>query len=452
MKIKREKNADGTFIVGNAFVEKFLKTLSGNAVKVYLYLKYAENAGTDVSIAGVSLAAGIPQKETEDAVKEILAAGLVYFDEAGDRSLVITSDTNLKSARDRYLDNRYLKRLGDRSSSGKDEYAEVRKSINDEFFGGNMNQSWYNNLEKIEKEYAFSPETVYLLFKYCSTRVDDIKMKSRYVLKVAEAWHAEKIITPEDIEKKIKDDSANRAYVSSVRKLMGYSRSFTQEENSVITSWKNDGITEGMLAVFLSDTGRVSAYTVKSISDEIAMWKQNGLTSEEALRDYYAKQRNKKRAGGLDAYLDGLGTLMGIRRPFTKAEKDSVLSWYESGVTEDMLKVLLGDTGRVGAFTVAKIGAEVEIWTREGLKDASDVRRYYEDAAQKKAIRTGSEAGAAGAYGSGRKTPKRTDTRHFDNERQYDDDFFRQLENKDINYSEYSGSSENKGSGDAENK
>ena len=430
MKIKREKNADGSFLVGNVFVEQFLQILSGSAVKVYLYLKYACDAGADVSIIGISRAAGISREETEDAVREIRAAGLVYFDETGEKSLVITSDAGLKNAKDRFLDSRYLKRLEAQGPDADSEYAEVRRNINEEFFGGSMHQNWYNILEKLEKEYGFRPETVYLLFRYCSARVDDFKMSGRYVLKVAESWFAEKIITPEDVEKKLRDSRSDKAYIAAVRKLMGYSRYFTQEEKSVITGWKDDGITEGMLGVFLSDTGRVGAYTVKIINDEIGIWKRSGLDSEEALREYYAKRRDNKSEAGFNAYLDELGTLMGIRRPFTKAEKDAVRRWFERGVTTDMLKVLLGDTGRVGAFTVAKIGVEVEAWNREGIRTAGDVKKRCEAAAREKEARGKNGTGAAGAYGGDKKNEKRPDTRRFDNERQYDDEFFRHLENK----------------------
>ena len=448
MRIKREKNADGAFLVGNAFIEEFLKTLSGSAVKVYLYLKYAENAGADVSLTGISRAAAIPQKDTEDALREIQRAGLIYFDDVGEKALVLTSDGSLRNARERYLDDRYMKRLEAQGKDAGSEYAEVRKSISDEFFNGNMNQNWYNILEKLEREYAFQPETIYLMFKYCSQMVDDIKLGGKYVLKVAESWHAEGILTPEDVEKKLRDSRSDKVYVAAVRKLMGYSRNFTQEERSVILGWKDAGITEGMLGIYLSDTGRVKAYTVKIINDEIGVWKQNGLDSEEAVRNYYAKLRDRRNADAFGEYLDGLATLMGIRRPFTKAEKDAVKRWFDRGVTMDMLKVLLGDTGRVGAFTVAKIDDEVETWNREGLKTAEDVKKHCEAAAAaKKSAGSWNASGSGNASGrtpGGRREGRTSDTRRFDNERQYDDDFFRHLEKKNSGGPDSPGSPDSK--------
>lgn len=343
MKLLKERDSDGFFTVSNAFTDTFLGLLSGDAVKLYLYVKRCYSDGNEFFIYDASQALRIGRDECESALEELVLAGIVIVD--GD-NVILTADSSLRDAGSKRADDEFRRKLKDKT--WEDNFKEAVRSINNEFFAGRMNPKWYDFIKKCAGEYGFQPETIYILFASCKSIRDERGTGANffsYVSRVAENWYADKIVTPDDVAEREKRTGAAREYVAFVKKKINFTRPFTQQEQAVIEEWQ------------------------------------------------------------------------------------------KKGVTADMLAVLLDDTNRVKAFTIGRINGQVEKWVELGFKDAADVRKYYETLlaernAQKARTGNNGTAGNAGKTPAGSRT--RTDTqKHFKGEREYDDSFFSQLENRD---------------------
>ncbi len=349
MKLKKENDSNGSFMTGNSFAELYLGRLSGDAVKMYVYLRYLFSNGLDFFQEEAVKTLRMDENACLEALRELKQSGAI----SADNGIIITADSDLRDALKNALERDFREKSRASGSALKDEYSEAVKTVNNEFFGGKMNATWFNFIEKCKVEYGFMPETIYLLFKLCKKENEPFSSKMlSYVSKVAENWFAERVVTPEDVDAR-----------------------------------------------------------------------------EKRFREFAP-------------YADFVARKIGFSRPWTEQEKKVIGAWLASGVTKEMLSVLLDDTGRVSAFTVRKIDGEVKKWTAAGLKTADDVKAYYDALAMagkggKNANRAGNDA-SDGSGNAGRKTGRETKKTagqdgHFENERNYSGSFFEMLEQRDKN-------------------
>ncbi len=279
--------------MGRVFVDEFLDRLSGNSVKLYLYLLCQfENGGTFYEpTARQKLRFSV--QEYEAAVKELNDYGIIRYEKG--QFLELTANENLLAGKKQYINAAAVDKT-EAGSEGAKEYKAVLDTVNKEFFDGRMSIFWFNFCEKCLKEYEFQPETIYLLFHECDAFKDRSSSGySAYVAKVAETWYQNRVKTPEDLAALSDRRNKKNAFVLFVRKKLNFARNFTSAETEAIASWLDAGITEEMLSVVLDDKNRVSAITIEKIDRTVKEWQENGIKTPEQAAEY---KKNKKKAPG----------------------------------------------------------------------------------------------------------------------------------------------------------
>ncbi|MBO7503561.1 MAG: DnaD domain protein [Clostridia bacterium] len=296
MKLKKRNDPNGSFVIGNSFAELYLGRLSGDAVRMYVYLRYLFSNGLELYPEEAAKTLRLDGNACLEALRELKRNGAI---DATDE-IIITADSDLRDALKKALERDFNDKEATARSALKDEYTEVIRTINDEFFGGSMNATWFSFLDKCKIEYGFMPETIYLLFKLC--KKDDKPFASRaslnYISKVAANWFAERVVTPEDVDAREKRFREFGPYADFVARKIGFSRPWTEQEKKVIETWLDGGITREMLAVLLDDTGRVSAFTVRKIDGEVKKWTEAGLKNPEEVKNYYEALAQAGKKGG----------------------------------------------------------------------------------------------------------------------------------------------------------
>lgn len=286
MKILKENTNNGLFPVSNAFVNEFLDRLSGNAVKTYIYLLYAFSEGIQVSVNLSSKKLRMSGDEFEQSLAELRDNGIITYEKG--KILTLTAPENLHDRKLCALDNDFDEKTAENPETA-DEYDEIAKTVNREFFAGKMTYAWYDIIEKCKKEYGFLPETIYLLFGECKD-----KLSREYVKKVAENWYAKKVVNAGDVARVIEEFNVRVRYVEFVRKQLNFQRPFSESETTLIKSWLEAGITTEMLMVLLSDTNRVSAFTIGKIDAEVKEWIAAGLKNELQVKTFLDTKKSAK--------------------------------------------------------------------------------------------------------------------------------------------------------------
>ena len=293
MILLKERDNDGFFTVSNAFTDAYLGTLSGDAVKLYLYIKRCYTDGNELFFSDAANALRITKDALKSAVDELSDAGIIIFD--GD-NLILKADSSLRDAAAKKADDDLRKKLTDKTY--EDGFTEVVRSINNEFFAGKMSFRWYDLIKKCAGEYGFQPETIYILFASCKNIRERSSTASfyNYIAKVAENWYADRIVTPEDVAEREKKTVELREYVDFVMKKLSFRRPFTMQERAVVESWQKKGVTTDMLSVILDDTNSVSALTIAKIEVQVRHWVDAGLKNAEDVKKYYDALRAERAA------------------------------------------------------------------------------------------------------------------------------------------------------------
>ena len=341
MKIFKQRDNGGFFSVPYAFTDAFLGILSGDAVKLYLYIKRNFSEGNEFYTADASAALRITKDACESAVEELILAGIIVKD--GD-NLILTAESVLREAYGRSADEKFRKLVQDKDYGR--EFKEAVAGINNEFFAGRMNSRWYDLIRKFAAEYGFMPETIYLLFSSCKSVRDNNPGSNfyNYVAKVGESWYGDKVVTPEDVAEREKRNHTLKEYVKFVNQKLNFKRPFTQQETAVVTGWEQKGITTEMLAVLLDDTNRVKAFTIGRIDGETAKWTEAGLKTAGDVVKYY--EGLKKAAG---AAREGNGSNSGAPRKDQKTQGNVKRYGGERVYNEDFFSWLEGRDSGEGA-------------------------------------------------------------------------------------------------------
>ncbi len=293
MILLKERDNDGFFTVSNAFADAYLGMLSGDAVKLYIFIKRCYSDGKELFFSDAANALRLTKEALKAAVDELAGAGIIIFD--GD-NLILKSDSSLRDVAARKADDDLRKKLADKTY--EDGFTEAVRSINNEFFAGCMTPKWYNLIRKCAGEYGFQPETIYILFASCKNVRESSSVTGfyNYIARVAENWYADRVVTPEDVAEREKRTAAARDYVGFVAKKLNFKRPFTMQEQAVIESWQNKGVTTDMLSVILDDTNRVSAFTIARIETQVKKWLEAGLKTADDVMKYYEALRAERAA------------------------------------------------------------------------------------------------------------------------------------------------------------
>lgn len=166
--------------IPDIFFSDYLGLASGDAVKVYLYLSFLSKNGKDVNINEVSKILSLSYDVVNQAIK--------YWEEQG--LLIKKPDgyilTNLKEIT---LAKLYSPKV---TASPEDIEKSIRnktrnicvESINNQFFSGTMNPTWYTDIELWFEKYGFDEQVMLALFSYCTEKTGNLNRN--YIQAVAD--------------------------------------------------------------------------------------------------------------------------------------------------------------------------------------------------------------------------------------------------------------------------
>ena len=166
--------------IPDIFFSDYLGLASGDAVKVYLYLSFLAKNGKEVNINEVSKLLSISYDIVNQSIK--------YWEEQG--LLIKTPDgyilANLKEIA---LGKLYSPKVtANPEKIEKSEKNKVKtlciKSINDQFFSGTMNPTWYTDIDLWFDKYGFDEQVMLALFAHCTSKTGNLNRN--YIQAVAE--------------------------------------------------------------------------------------------------------------------------------------------------------------------------------------------------------------------------------------------------------------------------
>lgn len=271
------------------FFTEYLSQISGDALKVYLYITFLAKYNKDIRLNDLSKKLELPLKTIQDSIK--------YLEE---QSLITKKNTGyiINNIQEIELHKLYTPKV----TSSPEELEKIAQnkqrakaidSINNQFFQGIMSPSWYSDIDLWFKKYSFDEEVMIALFQYCFNRS---ALHRNYIQAVAEAWFKNNIKTYNDLDKYYEKQEKLNTLQKTISKKLGITRHLSQYEEGYIEKWNIDyGYNLDIIEIALKKTTSKPNPNFDYLDKLLTDWHDRNLKTSNDIQSFLTQLKEKNK-------------------------------------------------------------------------------------------------------------------------------------------------------------
>lgn len=271
------------------FFTEYLSQISGDALKVYLYITFLAKYNKDIRLNDLSKKLELPLKTIQESIK--------YLEE---QSLITKKNTGyiINNIQEIELHKLYTPKV----TSSPEELEKIAQnkqrakaidSINNQFFQGIMSPSWYSDIDLWFKKYSFDEEVMIALFQYCFNRS---ALHRNYIQAVAEAWFKNNIKTYNDLDKYYEKQEKLNTLQKTISKKLGITRHLSQYEEGYIEKWNIDyGYNLDIIEIALKKTTSKSNPNFDYLDKLLTDWHDRNLKTPNDIQSFLTQLKEKNK-------------------------------------------------------------------------------------------------------------------------------------------------------------
>ena len=274
-------------ILPDIFFAEYLPELSGDCLKLYLYMNFLSKYNKTVKINDLSKKLSLPVKAISESVDVLEKEGLILKKTSG-YIVVNLQEVTLNKL---YSPNLTASEDKVKSTAKNKSRAKAIDHINNMYFQGIMSPSWYNDIDIWFNKYNFDEQVMIALFDYCFNRS---ALHKNYVQTVAEAWGNNKIKTWSDLDLYYQKQEKLTSIKKTIAKKLGKYNGLTQYEEAYIEKWVFDyGYDMNVIEIALKRTTFKQATSFEYLNNLISDWHDRKFTKPEEIL-VFIEQRRKQ--------------------------------------------------------------------------------------------------------------------------------------------------------------
>ena len=271
------------------FFTEYLSQISGDALKVYLYITFLAKYNKDIRLNDLSKKLELPLKTIQESIK--------YLE---DQSLITKKNTGyiINNIQEIELHKLYTPKV----TSSPEELEKIAQnkqrakaidSINNQFFQGIMSPSWYSDIDLWFKKYSFDEEVMIALFQYCFNRS---ALHRNYIQAVAEAWFKNNIKTYNDLDKYYEKQEKLNTLQKTISKKLGITRHLSQYEEGYIEKWNIDyGYNLDIIEIALKKTKSKSNPNFDYLDKLLTDFHDRNLKTSNYIKSFLTQLKEKNK-------------------------------------------------------------------------------------------------------------------------------------------------------------
>ena len=275
--------------IPDVFFTEYFSQMSGNSLKVYLYMTFLAKYNKDIRLNDLSKKLELPLKTIQESIK--------YLEEEG---LITKKNTGyiLNNIQEIELHKLYNPKITSSPEELKkvaqNQYrAKAIENINNEFFQGIMSPSWYSDIDLWFKKYNFDEEVMIALFRYCFNRS---ALHRNYIQTVAEAWFKNNIKTFNDLDKYYEKQEKLNSLQQTISKKLGITRNLSQYEEGYIEKWNIDyGYNLDVIEIALKKTTSKSNPNFDYLDKLLTDWHDRNLKTTNDVQNFLLQMKEKNK-------------------------------------------------------------------------------------------------------------------------------------------------------------
>ena len=273
----------------DVFFTEYLSQLSGDCVKIYLYISFLAKYNKEIKLNDLSKKLNIPLKTIQDSMKVLEDEQIITKKNTG---YIIN---NLQEVELHKLYNPKVTSSPEEIEKiAQNKYrAKAIENINNEFFQGMMSPSWYSDIDLWFKKYSFDEEVMNALFRYCFNRS---ALHRNYIQTVAEAWFQNNIKTFNDLDKYYEKQEKLNSLQKSISKKLGITRNLTQYEEGYIEKWNMDfGYNLDVIEIALKKTTSKANPNFEYLDKLLTDWHDRSLKTPNDVQSFLTQMKEKNK-------------------------------------------------------------------------------------------------------------------------------------------------------------
>lgn len=360
----RELSSASYTSIENQFINKYMATASGDAVKVYIFGLYiCQNVQGEYSLAE---AARTLQMDEEKIME------LFRFWEDFDL-LEITCEQPFTV---RYQPADYGKGRPKRIRTEK--YKDFNKALQSLMPQKMISSGEYMKYFSVMEEYAIKPEAMLLIVRYCL----DLKgenIAQNYILQVAKNFAAEGVTTVEQVENKLSDYMGRSGDVAAVLRAMKSAKKPDPDDYKLLKKWTEEfGFEMPALLTAAELTKKGSFARLDEVVSELYANKKFG---EAEIREYLARKSEVR------ALTIAVAKELGVYCPVIDTYIDNFVSgWLAAGYEDASLVSLAKYCFKREKKSFEKMDELLKKLSARGVVSAESIVAYFEDEAREQAF------------------------------------------------------------------
>lgn len=273
----------------DVFFTEYLSQLSGDCVKIYMYMSFLAKYNKEIKLNDLSKKLNIPLKTIQDSIKLLEDERIITKKNTG---YIIN---NLQELELHKLYNPKITSSPEEIEKiAQNKYrAKAIENINNEFFQGMMSPSWYSDIDLWFKKYSFDEEVMNALFRYCFNRS---ALHRNYIQTVAEAWFQNNIRTFNDLDKYYEKQEKLNTLQKNISKKLGITRNLTQYEEGYIEKWNMDfGYNLDVIEIALKKTTSKANPNFEYLDKLLTDWHDRSLKTPNEVQSFLTQMKEKNK-------------------------------------------------------------------------------------------------------------------------------------------------------------
>ena len=271
------------------FFTEYLSQISGDALKVYLYMTFLAKYNKDIRLNDLSKKLELPLKTIQDSIK--------YLEE---QTLITRKNTGyiLNNIQEIELHKLYNPKV----TSSPEELEKISQnkhrakaidSIKNQFFQGIMSPAGYSDIDWWFKKYSFDEEVMIALFQYCFNRS---ALHRNYIQTVAEAWFKNDIKTYNDLDKYCQKQEKLNTLQKTISKKLGLTRHLSQYEEGYIEKWNIDyGYNLDVIELALKKTTSKANPNFDYLDKLLTDWHDRNFKTTNDVQNFLLQMKEKNK-------------------------------------------------------------------------------------------------------------------------------------------------------------
>lgn len=354
----KEFSSSSFVSIESAFINEYLASSTGEAVKVYLYgLFLCQNPARNGSTEDFANMLGLTEKEVYDNFK--------YWEEMGLVNIISKEPITVH-----YLPVRSAFAVKPRKYKAE-KYSEFTKGLQSYFPDRMISTSEYTEYFSVMESLSIKPDAMLIIVKYCI----DLKGNGigyRYIIKVAKDFGNRGLNTVEKIEAELSSYVLRTVEIQRVLQALSIKRQPDIDDANYFKKWTQELHFEPDNVVFAAtklkkgsmqklDNFLMELYTIKSFSKEEIT---DFINKRQAVYDLAIKI-NK----ALSIYVEVIDTVID-----TYTNK-----WLSFGFNEDALLFVANICFKSGKNTLSDMDELLEKLRMRGVIDLSSIGDYFDN-------------------------------------------------------------------------